>query len=192
MAGYPSPLAGYENGPPLPTTLNADGKSLVNLPLADGTRSQAYDVFVDPLDKENNRFDFHGDLNASSPLHMSVFLITAFIVQCTTCRMFRSRRSLQRSCMSGSEESFPKYVFQYFLRSQRMFTTSTGFHLQFRIYKFWDKPVGPHPVAMFEVNSRSSLIPDLLFIVFSQVNVFNPHQTGTLFSWLAVNRGPCS
>ena len=33
---------------------------------------------------------------------------------------------------------------------------------------------GPHPVAMFEVN------------------VFDPHQTGTLFSFLAVNRGPCS
>ncbi|THU87974.1 hypothetical protein K435DRAFT_830643 [Dendrothele bispora CBS 962.96] len=45
---------------------------------------------------------------------------------------------------------------------------------ELRIYRFWDKPVGPHPVAMFEVN------------------VFNPHQTGTLFSWLAINRGPCS
>lgn len=66
---------------------------------------------------------------------------------------------------------------------------------ELRIYRFWDKPVGmflilsivwyrylttktcflgPHPVAMFEVN------------------VFNPHQTGALFSWLTVNRGPCS
>ncbi|THH28005.1 hypothetical protein EUX98_g6180 [Antrodiella citrinella] len=45
---------------------------------------------------------------------------------------------------------------------------------EMRIYKFWEKPVGPHPVAMFEVNT------------------FSPHQTGTLFSFLAVNRGPCS
>ncbi|KAI0821599.1 DOPA-like domain-containing protein [Irpex lacteus] len=45
---------------------------------------------------------------------------------------------------------------------------------ELRIYKFWEKPVGPHPVAMFEVNT------------------FNPHQTGTLFGWLVVNRGPCS
>ncbi|KAH8116303.1 DOPA-like domain-containing protein, partial [Phellopilus nigrolimitatus] len=45
---------------------------------------------------------------------------------------------------------------------------------ELRIYKFWEKPVGPHPVAMFEVN------------------VFTPHQTGAFFSWLAVNRGPCS
>ena len=33
---------------------------------------------------------------------------------------------------------------------------------------------GPHPTAMFEVNT------------------FTPHQTGVLFSWLTVHRGPCS
>ncbi|EIW76545.1 hypothetical protein CONPUDRAFT_63219 [Coniophora puteana RWD-64-598 SS2] len=41
------------------------------------------------------------------------------------------------------------------------------------IYRFWDKPMGPHPTAMFEVDTQ------------------NPHQTGAFFSWLAVNRGPC-
>ncbi|RXW18719.1 hypothetical protein EST38_g7133 [Candolleomyces aberdarensis] len=45
---------------------------------------------------------------------------------------------------------------------------------ELRIYRFWDKAVGPHPTAMFEVNT------------------FTPHQTGAFFSWLAVNRGPCS
>ncbi|KAI0704272.1 DOPA-like domain-containing protein [Cytidiella melzeri] len=45
---------------------------------------------------------------------------------------------------------------------------------ELRIYKFWEKPVGPHPTAMFEINT------------------FTPHQTGTLFGWLVVNRGPCS
>ncbi|KAL5531526.1 hypothetical protein ACEPAG_4403 [Sanghuangporus baumii] len=45
---------------------------------------------------------------------------------------------------------------------------------ELRIYRFWEKPVGPHPVAMFEVNT------------------FTPHQTGTLISWLVVHRGPCS
>ncbi|KAF9565844.1 hypothetical protein CPC08DRAFT_704278 [Agrocybe pediades] len=45
---------------------------------------------------------------------------------------------------------------------------------ELRIYKFWDKPVGPHPTAMFEVNT------------------FTPHQTGALFSWLTVHRGTCS
>ena len=24
-----------------------------------------------------------------------------------------------------------------------------------------------------------------------QVNTLNPHQTGALFAWLVVNRGPC-
>ncbi|KAH7911339.1 DOPA-like domain-containing protein [Hygrophoropsis aurantiaca] len=41
------------------------------------------------------------------------------------------------------------------------------------IFRLWDKPMGPHPTAMFEVDT------------------FNPHQTGALFSWLTVNRGPC-
>ncbi|KDQ19490.1 hypothetical protein BOTBODRAFT_51880 [Botryobasidium botryosum FD-172 SS1] len=45
---------------------------------------------------------------------------------------------------------------------------------ELRIYRFWDKAVGPHPTAMFEVNT------------------FNPHQTGAFFSWLTVSRGPCS
>lgn len=66
-----------------------------------------------------------------------------------------------------------------------------GLRLTGSFRQFWEKPVGallpslrpsslnsfpqgPHPVAMFEVN------------------VFDPHQTGALFSWLAVNRGPCS
>ncbi|KAJ7265416.1 DOPA-like domain-containing protein [Mycena haematopus] len=45
---------------------------------------------------------------------------------------------------------------------------------EFRIYKFWDRAVGPHPIPMFEVNT------------------FTPHQTGALFCWLVANRGPCS
>ncbi|TFY77176.1 hypothetical protein EWM64_g6838 [Hericium alpestre] len=45
---------------------------------------------------------------------------------------------------------------------------------ELRVYKFWEKPVGLHPTAMFEINT------------------FSLHETGALFSWLAVNRGPCS
>ena len=45
---------------------------------------------------------------------------------------------------------------------------------ELRIYKFWDKPVGPHPYAMFEVN------------------VFTPAQFGAFVPWLVVNRGPLS
>lgn len=45
---------------------------------------------------------------------------------------------------------------------------------ELRIYTFFDKPVGPHPVAMFEVN------------------VFTPAQFGALIPWLVINRGPLS
>lgn len=45
---YPSPLAGYEDAPPLPDTLADDGKSYVNPPRAE--LSSAYHAFVEPLD----------------------------------------------------------------------------------------------------------------------------------------------
>lgn len=45
---------------------------------------------------------------------------------------------------------------------------------ELRIYKFWNKPVGPHPVAMFEVN------------------IHNPAQFGAFIPWLAIWRGPLS
>lgn len=45
---------------------------------------------------------------------------------------------------------------------------------ELRVYKFWDVPVGPHPVAMFEVN------------------VFTPAQFGAFVAWLAIWRGPLS
>ncbi|KAK4034594.1 isoprenoid synthase domain-containing protein [Parachaetomium inaequale] len=45
---------------------------------------------------------------------------------------------------------------------------------ELRIYTFWDRPIGPHPVAMFEVN------------------VFTPAQFGAFVAWLAVWRGPLS
>lgn len=43
-----------------------------------------------------------------------------------------------------------------------------------RAYRFFEGPLGPHPMPMFEVN------------------VFNPEQLGALFSWFVANRGPCS
>ena len=45
---------------------------------------------------------------------------------------------------------------------------------ELRIYRVWDKPVGPHPVAMFEVN------------------LFTPAQFGAFIPWLVINRGPLS
>lgn len=45
---------------------------------------------------------------------------------------------------------------------------------ELRIYRVWDKPLGPHPVAMFEVN------------------IFTPTQFGAFIPWLVINRGPLS
>jgi len=45
---YPSPLAGYENLPPLPEEKAEDGKSLLNPQT--GVLSKAYERFVEPLD----------------------------------------------------------------------------------------------------------------------------------------------
>ena len=45
---------------------------------------------------------------------------------------------------------------------------------ELRIYDFFDRPIGPHPVAMFEVN------------------IFTPEQFGAFVPWLVINRGPLS
>ncbi|KEF58151.1 DOPA 4,5-dioxygenase [Exophiala aquamarina CBS 119918] len=45
---------------------------------------------------------------------------------------------------------------------------------ELRMYKFFDKPVGPHTLPMFEVN------------------LFTPAQFGAFIPWLVVNRGPLS
>jgi hypothetical protein len=45
---YPSPLAGYENAPPLSDERAADGKSFVNPQT--GILSKSYERFTDPLD----------------------------------------------------------------------------------------------------------------------------------------------
>jgi len=45
---------------------------------------------------------------------------------------------------------------------------------ELRIYRFFDRPVGPHPIAMFEVN------------------LFTPAQFGAFIPWLVIHRGPLS
>ena len=45
---------------------------------------------------------------------------------------------------------------------------------ELRIYRFFEKPIGPHTLAMFEVNTVT------------------PTETGALFGFLTVWRGPLS
>ena len=75
-----------------------------------------------------------------------------------------------RSLMRGITQSNPgqtAYATALWERIRRSFP-------ELRIYRLWDKPVGPHPVAMFEVN------------------VFTPAQFGAFIPWLVINRGPLS
>ena len=51
-------LKPYEGAAPLPTEINADGKSLVNTP---GQKSESYDSFPEPFVKNKNGFDFHSE-----------------------------------------------------------------------------------------------------------------------------------
>ncbi|TKX20039.1 hypothetical protein C1H76_7721 [Elsinoe australis] len=60
-----------------------------------------------------------------------------------------------------------KYAAELWERIRREFP-------ELRIYRLWDKPIGPHPIAMFEVN------------------VFNPAQFGAFIPWLVIHRGPLS
>ncbi|KAK3333460.1 DOPA-like domain-containing protein [Cercophora scortea] len=126
---YPSPMAGYENAPPLPDERAEDGKSFKNMQT--GVLSGAYDKFVEPLDNgRRGAFDIH-----------------IYYLQTNPQQTLYARELWQRI-----RHEFP----------------------ELRIYTLWDKPIGPHPVAMFEVN------------------LFTPAQFGAFVPWLAIWRGPLS
>ncbi|KAI4843464.1 hypothetical protein E4T44_06725, partial [Aureobasidium sp. EXF-8845] len=62
-------------------------------------------------------------------------------------------------------ESEVKFATELWERIRREFP-------ELRVYRVWDKPIGPHPIAMFEVN------------------LFTPAQFGAFIPWLVINRGP--
>ncbi|KAK6080566.1 dopa 4,5-dioxygenase [Seiridium cupressi] len=125
---FPSPLAGFEDAPPLPDEKNED-KSYVNPPRE--SLSKSYEEFVEPLDRSpRGAFDVH------------IYYIPANQEQATYARELWER----------IRREFP----------------------ELSVYTLWDKPVGPHPVAMFEVN------------------IYSPAQFGAFIPWLAIWRGPLS
>jgi len=126
---YPSPLAGYENAPPLPDEKAEDGKSYVNPQT--GILSKSYKEFTDPLDKgRRGGFDIHIYYFQNNP----------------------AQKQFARELWERIRREFP----------------------ELRIYRFWEEPIGPHPIAMFEVN------------------LFTPAQFGAFIPWLVINRGPLS
>lgn len=126
---YPSPLAGYENAPPLPDEISADGKSYINPPSS--SVSLSYEKFTSPLDNGiRGAFDIH-----------------IYYFQKNSAQLKFARELWQRI----------RYEFP-----------------ELRIYRFWEEPIGPHPIAMFEVN------------------LFTPAQFGAFVPWLVIHRGPLS
>jgi aromatic ring-cleaving dioxygenase len=81
----------------------------------------------------------------------------------------RDKQRLRRLCGSGYEESVCVVILH--LDSLPSYQPTVP---ELRIYRFWDRPIGPHPVAMFEVN------------------LFTPAQFGAFIPWLVINRGPLS
>lgn len=163
---YPSPLAGYENASPLPTGLTQDGKSLDNyIPGQEYKRSKAYDEFVDPIDNKGNGFDFHGASQIIVSTKYRIDLCYSILhAHCPDAFRIRQESPREDSTRIPGSEILPLVHFQ----------TRSDSLLQLRVYPMKERPVGPHPTGMFEVNT------------------FNPHETGTLMAWLVIHRGPLS
>ncbi|KAL2067284.1 hypothetical protein VTL71DRAFT_1708 [Oculimacula yallundae] len=81
---------------------------------------------------------------------------------------------------NGIRGAFDIHIYYFQANAQQLQFAKelwTRIRLEFpelRIYTFWDRPIGPHPIAMFEVN------------------LFTPAQFGAFIPWLAINRGPLS
>ncbi|KAL1842255.1 hypothetical protein VTJ49DRAFT_5733 [Mycothermus thermophilus] len=104
----------------------------------------------------------------------------------------KSFKNPQTGVLSSAYEKFPEPLdngrrggfdvhIYYFQNNQQQTEYAQQLHQrirrefpELRIYRFWDRPVGPHPVAMFEVN------------------LLTPAQFGAFVPWLAVWRGPLS
>ena len=161
---WPSPLQDYQ-GPrdPLPTEINPDTRSLKNIP---GYRSPVWDQAPKSFYPNKPNFDFHSGHRRGSPSHPT-YLSTHSLLQPKR----RGRNSVRTRAPRGNPKGIPRGI-----SALPSISKDIPSHCdpQLTIFRFWEKPIGPHPVAMFEVDT------------------FTPHQTGTLFTWLAVNRGPLS
>ncbi|ROW08256.1 hypothetical protein VMCG_03283 [Cytospora schulzeri] len=77
----------------------------------------------------------------------------------------------------GSRGAFDIHI--YYMQSQKEYAKQLYDRIrrefpELRIYRFWEKPIGPHPYPMFEVN------------------LFTPAQFGAFIPWLVIWRGPLS
>lgn len=108
LYNYPSPLAGFENLPPLPEEKAADGKSYANPQT--GILSKSYEEFVDPLDRGirgallvfPNILGFGAEsLNRNLSLIKKLTRCFKATFTSTIFKRMRSRRSLLGNCGKG-------------------------------------------------------------------------------------------
>ena len=149
----------------------SDGKSYVN-PQTE-VLSEAYEKFVDPIDKGKRGGNGY-----------SVFTAIGQNICSADCPLLIPRLrysylllpgivySPQNYCVS-SDPLLQKNEFQKTF-AHALWTRIRHEFPELRIYRIWDEPLGPHPIAMFEVN------------------VFTPTQFGAFVAWLVINRGPLS
>ena len=124
---------------------SSDGKSFVNPPT--NVLSKAYDSFAQPISNgERGGFDVH---------------IYFFQVR----KLPPQQEPILKIPQNNADQA--KFALELWERIRREFP-------ELRIYRVWDRPVGPHPIAMFEVN------------------LFTPKQFGAFIPWLVINRGPLS
>lgn len=103
MAQWKSPLAGYENAQPLPTTINPDGKSLYNPP---GPLSKAYDEFPKGFNPNKNGFDFHSERLS---VHWKRYVTDPVCcMESTICSTAPQNHNMRRSYTNVFAGNFPK------------------------------------------------------------------------------------
>ncbi|KAK3174233.1 hypothetical protein OEA41_001477 [Lepraria neglecta] len=142
---YPSPLEGYEHLPPLPEYVDRDGE---------GPR-----MLTNHSEKTEDGKSY---------------------VNPQTGVLSKAYESFVDPIDNGTRGGFDIHIYFYQEnKTQSKFARDLWTRIrhefpELRIYRVWDKPIGPHPIAMFEVN------------------VFRPAQFGAFIAWLVINRGPLS
>lgn len=133
-----------------PSERAADGKSYVNPPAE--KKSSAYTAFPAPITNGiRGGFDVHIYFLQSDPSQ----------VQYATELWERIRRECTCLLRFAHLPAFPPPL-------------TVCIVPELRIYRLWDRPIGPHYTAMFEVN------------------LFTPEQFGAFIPWLVIWRGPLS
>ncbi|KAK5115460.1 hypothetical protein LTR62_001119 [Meristemomyces frigidus] len=154
---FPSPLLGWEGGEPLSKYvrgLEFDRRSTTAAKYKPSTKVPSKQTPTGP--------------NAKS------------FINPTPTKKSSAYTSFASPITNGTRAGFDAHIyFHQQIPSETTFATELWERIrrefpELRIYKVWDRPIGPHPLAMFEVN------------------IHTPEQFGAFVPWLVIHRGPLS